>query len=259
LIHIVTTHVGDDRWIELQLRHVRRHTREAHRTWAALDGAATSLADRFDHVEPSRGRVGANLNHLATLVGAEADPADLLVFLDGDAFPVGDWITAARGWLARFELAAVRRDENLGDPQSHQLFCVTTVGFWQRIGGDWRPGPRWVSYAGRAETDHGARVLRILNGAGLAWHPILRSNRRDLHPLWFGIYGDVVYHHGAGFRAPASRLAGAQFGHLPVPLARAARWRAERGARRASETVYRRLLAGDELIDELMTFPNQAD
>jgi len=37
------------------------------------------------------------------------------------------------------------------------------------------------------------------------WYPLLRSNGRNLHPIWFGIYGDIIYHHGAGFRAPVSR------------------------------------------------------
>jgi hypothetical protein len=29
---------------------------------------------------------------------------------------------------------------------------------------------------------------------------LTRTNTVDLHPVWFAIYGDVVYHHGAGFR-----------------------------------------------------------
>ena len=37
---------------------------------------------------------------------------------------------------------------------------------------------------------------------GIEWRPLLRSNGTDLDPLYFGIYGDVVYHHGAGFRIP---------------------------------------------------------
>ena len=30
-----------------------------------------------------------------------------------------------------------------GDPQPHPCFCVTTVGFWQDIGGDSDEGPQW--------------------------------------------------------------------------------------------------------------------
>jgi hypothetical protein len=35
---------------------------------------------------------------------------------------------------------------------------------------------------------------------------VLRTNRRNPHPLFFGVYGDVIYHHGAGFRLPISRV-----------------------------------------------------
>ena len=30
---------------------------------------------------------------------------------------------------------------------------------------------------------------------------LLRSNRVDLDPVFYAIYGDIVYHHGAAFRA----------------------------------------------------------
>jgi len=32
---------------------------------------------------------------------------------------------------------------------------------------------------------------------------LLRTNGSKLHPLFFAIYGDIVYHHGAGFRGNA--------------------------------------------------------
>jgi len=35
---------------------------------------------------------------------------------------------------------------------------------------------------------------------------MLRSNKKNLHPVMFGIYEDIIYHHGAGFRFPTSRI-----------------------------------------------------
>ncbi|HWX74567.1 MAG TPA: hypothetical protein VNZ05_04625, partial [Solirubrobacteraceae bacterium] len=32
------------------------------------------------------------------------------------------------------------------------------------------------------------------------WTEVLRSNRKNLDPVFFAVYGDAVYHHGAGFR-----------------------------------------------------------
>ena len=167
--------------------------------------------------------------------------------------PIADWVSPARGWLKSRPLAAVRRDENLGDPQPHHLFCVTTAGFWKELGGDWGAGPTWCTSTGGAATDHGARLWRLLAARGIEWWPILRTNQVDLHPVWFGVYGDVLYHHGASFRAGAAacRWDGAQFAHLPGPLGRVARWRRGRATTRLSATLAERVAEGDELIDEL--------
>ncbi|MBJ7514128.1 MAG: hypothetical protein JHC94_07385, partial [Acidimicrobiia bacterium] len=53
-------------------------------------------------------------------------------------------------------------------------------------------------------TDVGANLLGNLLERGIEWRPLLRSNKFNLDPLWFGIYGDVVYHHGAGSRPAIS-------------------------------------------------------
>ena len=253
MIHVVTTHVGSDRWVEPQRDRLERHTSEPYLTWAALGGEAAKCADAFDNSFQSRGPIAPNFQYLATEVGNAAHPHDLLVFLDGDAFPVADWTARVRGWLARRPLAAVRRDENLGDPQPHHLFCVTTVGFWNEIGGDWRGGPLWSTTTGRSTTDHGARLWRTLVAGDIPWHPILRSNQVDLHPVWFGVYGGIVYHHGASFRQGrrACRWDGAQYAQLPGPSGRAARWVAERATSRLADRLADRIAAGDEPIDEL--------
>ena len=94
---------------------------------------------------------------------------------------------------------AVRRDENLGDPQPHPSFCATTVGFWRDIGGDWRGG-EWVNAAGMTVCDAGGKLLHTLEERGVDWMPLLRTNTLDLHPLWFAVYGHRIYHHGAGFQ-----------------------------------------------------------
>ena len=66
-------------------------------------------------------------------------------------------------------------------------------------------GHRWKTSEGQSISDVGGNLLGILNKHGVTWHPMLRSNMRDLHPLWFGIYDNLIYHHGAGFREPLSR------------------------------------------------------
>ena len=145
---------------------------------------------------------------LAAIVSEQAEPEDLLLFLDGDAFPIAP-INA--DLLDGRPLAAVRRDENLGDRQPHPCFCLTTVGFWNEIGGDWRRGlrPGRRRSATRSPTS-AATCSASSPSATSSGDRCCAATACDLDPLWFGIYGDVVYHHGAGFRRPVARRARAR-------------------------------------------------
>jgi len=53
---------------------------------------------------------------------------------------------------------------------------------------------------GQLINDAGCMLFQLLEDSGETWTPLRRSNTANLHPLWFGVYGDLVYHHGAGFR-----------------------------------------------------------
>ena len=225
MIHIGTLHYRDDRWIDIQLRYLERHTNKPYRVYASLDGIDARYRSRFhyaaDHTEfvadHSTGtRIDKKLNALATEMTRQAATDDPLVIMHGDAFPISDWVGALRRMLAESPLAAIRRDENL-EPIPHWCFCATTAGFWAEIDGDWSRGPTW-EFNGDHITDTGATLWEILESRGIAWHPILRTNKVNLHPVWFGIYGDIIYHHGAGFRTPMSRFDATGYDHLPIPL-----------------------------------------
>ena len=160
-------------------------------------------AAEFDFAQDLEGPHHAKLNVLADIAASHARPEDLLLFLDSDAFPIAH---IDRNLLGGYPLAAVRRDENMGEIQPHPCFCLTTVGFWQEIKGDWAQGYQWESTNGEMMTDGGGNLLGILRALDIEWLALLRSNKFDLDPLWFGVYHDVVYHHGAGSRLPVSYL-----------------------------------------------------
>ena len=256
-MHVATVHWRDPRWIEPQMRFLRHHLPE-HRTWAAVDGIPSSDAAAFDTALDLEGSHPEKLNELARRITAVADPDDLLLFVDGDAFPIAPIDASVLGGLP---LAAVRRDENLGDPQPHPCFCLTTVGYWNAIGGDWRRGHTWTNAAGETVSDTGGNLLAILEARGDAWRPLLRTNRRDLHPLWFGVYGDVAYHHGAGFRDRVARVttteardrARTAAAHTVIPAGVPLLGRAERSLRyRAAMRRYEREIAAGAEADRAL-------
>ena len=203
MIHVVTVHYLDDRWIGPQLRFLNRNLPRDRMIHGCLNGIDPRWRGVFDHAFDLEGTHADKLNELARrVVVLGAAPEDLLLFLDGDAFPI---VPVGPELLGGFPLAAVRRDELMNDCQPHPCFCLTTVEFWTRIVGDWREGFEWPVAGGGTATDVGGNLFGILQREAIEWRPLVRTNRTNLDDLWFAIYGDVAYHHGAGFRVPKSR------------------------------------------------------
>ena len=245
MIHVATVHWQDDRWVEPQLRYLERWMPEPHRVYAYLTGLDPSYGERFHFSSFDRVRDHATkLNLLAAEIAEQADgPDDQIVFIDGDAFPIADLGAAARRRCSGSgELTAIRRAE-LGDLQPHPSFCATTVGTWASIGGDWRKGGTpWLNAAGVETTDVGGILRDQLDDAGIEWTPLERTNTNNPHPLFFGVYGDLVYHHGGGFRAArGGRVLNAQSGVHEARATRRARALDALPRNRATRPLIRRL------------------
>ena len=220
MLNIVTVHWRSPKWIGPQLSYLERNVDVPYRVFASLNGIDDrALWDRFHFAADLEGTHAEKLNALAAVVLEQSDPDDRLVFLDGDAFPVrpiAGWIDDV---LGSYPLAAVRRDENLGDIQPHPCFTFTTGGFWADLGGDWREGGTWTLATGEETTDVGGTLLHQLADNGHRWLPVLRTNVHNPEPLCFGVYGHRVYHHGAGFRPPVTRVGAAEATPLPASTA----------------------------------------
>ena len=271
MLYIATVHYRSPRWIEIQARYLRENISVPFQTWSSLEDIDPSYAVHFDRVIEQLGPHAGKLNHLAMEISEEAEDSDLLMFLDGDAFPIADPMPVIEEGLAKAPLVAVRRAENLDEPQPHPCFCVTTVGTWRNLPGDWSAGPTWLGPKGRPRTDVGGALLRRLELTGTPWIPLLRSNRTNLDPVFFAIYGDTVYHHGSGFRkgGPSGihRTSGGP-ALLPVPRVplleplmgalNRRRWRAwesrtQAGRLEQSLVIYEKIRSGDTAwLAELM-------
>jgi hypothetical protein len=234
MIHVATVHWRSDRWIDPQLRYLERFLPGAFRVYSFLGRVPGDHRRKYFYCSTESIQDHATkLNLLADAIClAAGDPSDLLVFVDGDAFPIAPIGPLLDERLGRHRLIAVHRRENNRDLQPHPCFCVTTVGFWREIGGDWHRGYEWPDPQGVPVTDVGANLLAALDRAGIDWYPLHRMNAVDVHPLFFGLYGDrahgaLVYHHGGGFRkSPGGRASRIAHGERQVrarPLARVTR------------------------------------
>jgi hypothetical protein len=206
MLHIATVHWGSSRWIEPQLRHFDRYLEEPYRVYAFLDEVPVDSAPQFFYASTEQiANHATKLNILADIIRFNADPSDPVMFIDGDAWPIAPIAPLIQARLARHRLIAVQRYENNGDIQPHPCFCITTIGLWHEMGGDWHPGHTWRDPQGNPVTDVGGNLLAAVDAAGIDWYPLRRVNKVNPHPVFFGIYGDVthggvVYHHGAAFR-----------------------------------------------------------
>nr|MBP8642774.1 hypothetical protein [Bacteroidales bacterium] len=206
MIHVATVHWNTDRWVDLQLNQLNRYIHQPFRVYAFLSGEAAKQRSKYFYssCQPiTEHAVKLNLLAETIMLLAQSDE-DPLIFIDGDAFPVTPLDDFIGMQLERYPLAAVQRLENVGDIQPHPSFCLTTVGFWKSISGDWLKGYEWTNSRGVKRTDVGGNLLKILNDLGVEWKPLLRTGQLSEHPLMFGIYENAIYHHGAGFRQPLS-------------------------------------------------------
>ncbi len=257
MLHIASAHIGSPRWLSLQRRQIAEHIRVPHLRWGSVALIDPSYAAGFDRAVEQKGPEPGKLNHLAFEICREGAEDDLLMFLAPDAFPIADPMPVIERALAEAPLVAVRRSENDGDPQPHPCFCVTTVGVWRRLAGDWNDGyPFSAPGLGRV-SDMGANLLRRLELTSTPWVALERTNGTPLDPLHFAVYGGVVYFHDASEIGRVHRLAAPRplaLGRVPglramggrVEARRLLAW--ERGllrrGRRDSQEIFRGIEAG---------------
>ncbi len=213
-------------WIDICLSQVERHSRgwdyqvfvfdnthlRRHRaligghervtvtpaTWvAALARLTARLPVR--HIDRLTERTHpAALDHLAAHVPADFD---YIVTLDNDSFPVRDqWLDVLVGACERgAAISGVYRDEMA--PAIAPFIHVSGLCIRPRdlralnvsFGRD--AGPQ-IEH----NQDVGQRITYELTLRGREISPLRRSNELNYHFLIGGIYGDVIYHHGAGSR-----------------------------------------------------------
>lgn len=215
MYYIATVHFRNDRWIELQKCRLDRCMSEPFLLYASLEGIDSRYYVNFARIVPSIGGHAAKLNVLASAICQDSKrDDDVIVFLDGDALPIRNPVPLIEKALQEHDLVAVRRDENLGDVQPHPLFAATRVEFWKSLPGDWSAGYPWRNEVGDLTSDVGGNLLWMLEQRDARWLPILRTAGLTSHPVFFGIYGDTIYHHGAGFRPMITRV---DVSDCPIP------------------------------------------
>ncbi len=250
LVVYVVRDTDDETLLALHLDRIACHTTVPYRIHAAaprVTGLARERLEAHQDVTvwptaPSADRGSReHAHHLDALMAhATRDAASHIVTLDLDSFPVADaWHDTLVAGTDDCVVGILRR-ENGDVLLPHPSCTVLPRSFLARHPFSFSPdsdGTRefrtFLRTSGQA-ADTGIRLAHLLARDGLPWRPVLRSNRRELHPLIAGIYGDVVFHLGAGARSALFRrdLAASRIHRLtepaervPVGWAPARRWK----------------------------------
>lgn len=210
MIHILTIHWNSEKWIDIQLKYLNHYIDQPFKVYAYLNGIENvkNHVSKYHYVSTEHIKSHATkLNLLADMVAKSEKQDDIIIFIDGDAFPIAPIIPFILVALTNYQLAAIQRQENYGDIQPHPSFCITTVAYWKKIQGDWNSGDiTWKDTLGNDVKDVGGIMLKKLIQHNEPWYKLLRSNKIDQnHPVLFGKYDNLIYHHGAGFRSPVMR------------------------------------------------------
>ena len=143
----------------------------------------------FDHID--------GLNKLLDYFKEHRNSYKYFLFLDNDAWPIRpDWLQVVSGQMNKrgSELAAAMRHENL-EIRLHASVLLCKPDALDRL-----------KFQLVKTKNHLSDESDVIIGPYYQnrhydkTFPLLRSNKLNLHPLFFGVYYDCFYHHGGGSR-----------------------------------------------------------
>ncbi len=236
MLYILTLHLGD-KWIDIQKRQIERFVTKPYKVFARLgdhpeDGEGwkyecddkgakvtgskytdTTIIydkhkDKFDGAIPGAQHwvhsMGKLIDYL--VMNQELKPTDQILLLDSDAFPIApisDFLTER---LKEYPFISAQEPMHEWDRDPlyyipHPMFMMFEAKhilednlteylreFIQDKNDNWWGG-----------------VIQWLSERKHKYYALTRTNKVNLHPLYFAIYDNLIYHHWAGSRNMITR------------------------------------------------------
>lgn len=227
MIHIIVVHFKTSEWIDLQLKQIKKHFSN-YKIWTYCDGFnILPHQNKFHFCQNSiteSNKLGyidhiLKLNSLTDIVLKDLDTNnnDLLIWLDSDAFPINNANDYISKKMLKYPFIAVNRPENDGDVIPHPSFTCTSVSFWKKYKLTWDGIPGESGGLNKKGLhDPGGKLYQDLLENDIEWYRMRRTKSLTKHEVFFTIYDDFIYHHGAGSRGPRNKIAGCRGGNFGV-------------------------------------------
>jgi len=236
VLHILTLHLGD-KWIDIQKRELARFISEPYKVYARLgDGVYPKENWKYKYnnqkakVENSKYNDGtisydkhkhkfdgaiSGAQHWTYSMGKlldyvlenhEVKPTDKIMLIDSDAFPIAPISDFLAEKLKEYPFVSAQEPMHEWDRNplyliQHPMFMLFEA---KHIIED-----NLTDYLRDVVKDKNNNwwggTTDWLTERGYDYYPLTRSNKIDLHPLYYAIYDEVIYHHWAGSRNMITR------------------------------------------------------
>ena len=209
--------------LQLHLERIARHTHTPYSLYAAVNRATPRAREMLastpnvivcDIAESDQRGSREHAYYLDGLAVRALDGgASHIVTLDVDSFPIDDgWVDVlATTAPSDSGVAGILRAENGDVALPHPSCTLIRRDFFERFTPSFTPDSdltpsfrRFLRSTGQSG-DTGIRLAYTLWLEDLSWGKLRRTNVVDMHYLIGGIYGDVVFHLGAGARSTLFR------------------------------------------------------
>ncbi|WOI38742.1 hypothetical protein R1T43_06845 [Alteromonas sp. CI.11.F.A3] len=215
-------YVPDDmEWmLSLHLKQIRKHSPSGtYKIYAAIIKCSSSVNQILNaspdikvcEVEAENSHPSKQHSMALTQLMDRAfrDGCEVAFTLDVDSFPIrDDWMTSMETKAAeRQGVCAVHRKENGDSFLPHPCGAAILSTFVDKYPFEFYPegiedkAKHFLSKYNQ-RPDSGIGLAYVLWENEHSWSEILRSNHVDLHYMIAGIYGDLIFHLGAGSRRP---------------------------------------------------------
>lgn len=192
-------HARSEKWYRLQTEFLKKTTFNFHHV-VYVNGTNNfydkSLVLNIDK-RPAKSVQDSHirgLNSIISYFNSNLD-YDSLLLLDSDCFPIhGNWQQRLDDKINPFNVAAVARYENL-DTFAHPCAFYAKRAASKNL---YFSDVSQTNIIGSNFTDTASNITKFF--------PLIRSNIRNYHPVLFGVYWNIFYHHGAGSRDLSFRL-----------------------------------------------------
>ena len=202
MLHILTIHFKD-KWVDIQKRQLKKYISEDYKVYTRLGENYDKHKDKFDGAIEGQGHWTESMGLLLKFINENAKVGDKVLLLDSDAFPIAPISDFLQEKLNDYPFVSCQEPQHEWDT-NYKI-----------------PHPMFMLFDAKhiLEGDLSHYLSKIIKdkygnwwGGVIEWmkknndyYPIVRSNKINLHPLYFGIYENLIYHHWAGSRRMITR------------------------------------------------------